>query len=90
MPVESARLDLVAVLPEHEQVDLPAMQLCLGELEARARAVLYLSFTREKSADDIARAPGTTPGNARVLRHRAVAQLRGCLVGSGRGEEVEA
>jgi RNA polymerase sigma-70 factor (ECF subfamily) len=80
-PVEAEQLDLAAVLPEHEQVDLPALYRCLGGLEARARVVLHLSFTREKSADDIAGALGTTPGNVRVVRHRALAQLRRCLDG---------
>jgi RNA polymerase sigma-70 factor (ECF subfamily) len=80
-PVETARLDLLAILPEHEQVDLPALHRCLAGLEPRARAVLHLSFAREKSADDIARALGTTPGNVRVVRHRALAQLRRCLDG---------
>ena len=80
-PTEPAELDLVAVLPETDMIDIEAMHRCLGGLDVRARAVLHLSFTREKSADDIARTLETTPGNVRVLRHRALAQLRRCLDG---------
>ena len=80
-PTEPAQLDLVAVLPETDMIDVTAMQRCLVRLDVRARSVLHLSFIREKSADDIARALETTPGNVRVLRHRALAQLRRCLDG---------
>jgi RNA polymerase sigma-70 factor (ECF subfamily) len=80
-PTEPAELDLVAVLPETDMIDATAMHRCLVRLDVRARSVLHLSFIREKSADDIARALETTPGNVRVLRHRALAQLRRCLDG---------
>ena len=84
-PTEPAKLDLVAILPETDAVDVGALQRCLGGLDARARDVLYLSFGREKSADAIARVLETTSGNVRVIRHRAVAQLRSCLDG---GREI--
>jgi hypothetical protein len=38
-----------------------------------------LSFNEERSAEEIAARLETTPGNVRLLRHRAVAQLRRCL-----------
>jgi RNA polymerase sigma-70 factor (ECF subfamily) len=62
-------------------IDVTAMHRCLVGLDVRARSVLHLSFIREKPVDDIARALETTPGNVRVLRHRALAQLRRCLDG---------
>lgn len=40
---------------------------------------MQLSFFRERSADEIAEVLETTAGNVRVVRHRAVAQLRQCL-----------
>jgi RNA polymerase sigma-70 factor, ECF subfamily len=83
VPTELEKLDLVAVLPDAGAVvDVAAMHRCVARLDARARVVLNLSFVREKSADDIARALETTPGNVRVLRHRAIAQLRRCLDGA--------
>jgi len=91
-PTDTAQLDahigLAAVLPETDAVDVGAMQRCLQRLDVRARTVLHLAFTRDKPAAEIARALETTAGNVRVLRHRAVAQLRRCLDGDGGKEEV--
>jgi RNA polymerase sigma-70 factor, ECF subfamily len=83
-PTEPAQLDLISVLPDtNDAVDVGALHRCLAGLDQRARSVLQLSFGREKSADEIARVLETTPGNVRVIRHRAVAQLRRCLEREG-------
>jgi len=91
-PTDTAQLDaqlgLAAVLPETDNVDVGAMQRCLQRLDMRSRTVLHLAFTRDKPAAEIARVLETTAGNVRVLRHRAVAQLRRCLDGDSRNEEV--
>ncbi len=76
---EPAALDVGAYLPEHGALDLDALARCLQQLEARARTILHLSFYGEKSADEIAGALAMTAGNVRVVRHRAVAQLRDCM-----------
>lgn len=55
---------------------------CLEALAERERTVILLSFYREQGAPEIAVALGVTRGNVRVIRHRAVARLRGCM-GSG-------
>jgi RNA polymerase sigma-70 factor (ECF subfamily) len=55
---------------------------CLGRLSARDRTVVALTFYAERSADEIARELGTTSGNVRVLRHRALGRLQDCLEGS--------
>jgi RNA polymerase sigma-70 factor (ECF subfamily) len=78
-PTEDAQLDVVAVMPPAELIDTDALVRCLAALDGRARIVVELSFQEQKSADEIARQLNTTPGNVRVLRHRAVAQLRRCL-----------
>jgi RNA polymerase sigma-70 factor (ECF subfamily) len=52
---------------------------CLGRLPARARTVVALTFYAERTAPEIARELGTSPGNVRVLRHRALATLHDCL-----------
>lgn len=82
VPVAPDQLDIAAVLPAMEALDVEALLHCLAALEVRARTVLQLSFYREKSADEIAAALATTAGNVRVLRHRAVAQLRDCMEAS--------
>jgi RNA polymerase sigma-70 factor, ECF subfamily len=82
-PTEAAALDCLAVLPETEKLDAHALWQCVGKLDGRARSVLFLSFGREKQAEEIARALETTAGNVRVVRHRAIAQLRRCLETGG-------
>lgn len=78
----SDAVDLGAVMPAMDALDIPALMSCIEKLEDRARTVLHLSFYRDKSADEIAGALGTSAGNVRVVRHRAMAQLRDCLGGA--------
>ena len=76
VPTEPAELDVGEYLPNQDALDLEALMRCLGQLEVRARTILQLSFYRDKSADEIAGVLAMTAGNVRVVRHRAVAQLR--------------
>jgi RNA polymerase sigma-70 factor (ECF subfamily) len=78
-PTESAGLDVRSFVPESEPMDVGALMRCLAELDGRGRRVVYLSFNEGKAADEIASALATTAGNVRVLRHRALAQLRHCM-----------
>lgn len=78
-PTEPAGLDVAGALPALDALDVEALLRCLQQVESRARTVLYLAFSRDKSADEIAEVLAMTPGNVRVVRHRAVAQLRDCL-----------
>ena len=78
-PTDTKELEVIAFVPEIEPMDKGALTRCLSALDARWRTVVYLSFTEGKAAEEIASALETTPGNVRVLRHRAVAQLRRCL-----------
>ncbi len=75
-------IDLGSVMPAIETLDIGAMLRCLQALEVRWRTVLHLSFFRDKSADEIADVLAMTPGNVRVVRHRAMAQLRDCMGGA--------
>lgn len=52
---------------------------CLEKLDERAFAVVRMSFMEERLPGEIADALGTTQGNVRVIRHRAVARLQKCL-----------
>ena len=83
-PVEAMDLDVVAVIPELEVVETGPLVRCLAALGERARLVVHLSFHAEHSTEEIAARLETTVGNVRVLRHRAVAQLRQCLDGSAK------
>jgi RNA polymerase sigma-70 factor (ECF subfamily) len=69
--------DLVAGTEEPIRTD--ALVRCLDALDDRPRTVVYLSFNEGRTSAEIAAAIDTTPGNVRVLRHRAVEQLRRCL-----------
>jgi RNA polymerase sigma-70 factor (ECF subfamily) len=74
--------------PDYEHVDLGSLIRCLGKLDERARLVVGLTFHEGQSADEVAASLGTTAGNVRVLRHRAVAALRRCLDGAPGRDEV--
>lgn len=76
-------IDLGSVTPDVDRVDTTAVFRCIAALEARPRAVLHLTFSEERTAGEIASALGTTTANVRVLRHRAVAQVRACLDSKG-------
>jgi RNA polymerase sigma-70 factor (ECF subfamily) len=60
-------------------LDVDQVAKCMRELEERDRSVVALSFFDELTAAQIATALGTTAGNVRVLRHRALAALRECF-----------
>ena len=78
-PTDVAELDVLAHVPVAEHMDAGALARCLSELDGRDRTVVLLSFTEGKPAGEIAAALQTTAGNVRVLRHRAIAQLRRCM-----------
>jgi RNA polymerase sigma-70 factor (ECF subfamily) len=58
-----------------ERVDVDRLSESLMQLTERQRTVVLLSFVSEQDAAEIAEVVGTTAGNVRVLRHRAVARL---------------
>jgi RNA polymerase sigma-70 factor (ECF subfamily) len=70
---------VAAATTREVSVDIEALMRCIARLEQRAQTVLHLSFYRDKQADEIATVLDTTAGNVRVVRHRAIAQLKNCL-----------
>lgn len=54
---------------------------CLERLSERERTILLLSFYDDMPADALARELNLTPGNVRVIRHRGLERLRGCVTG---------
>jgi RNA polymerase sigma-70 factor (ECF subfamily) len=63
----------------HERLDAAALATCMAALDDRSRQVVMMSFNDERPADEIAALLALTPGNVRVVRHRAIAALRRCL-----------
>jgi RNA polymerase sigma-70 factor (ECF subfamily) len=62
------------------ELDVDRLEICLATLGERDRMVVLLTFYAEKTANEVARELGTTEGNARVLRHRAIRRLRACVM----------
>jgi RNA polymerase sigma-70 factor (ECF subfamily) len=67
--------------PEWRGVDRLRLQQCLLGLEARARSVVLATYVEDRDDGEIAQAMQLTPGNVRVIRHRALAQLQACVEG---------
>jgi RNA polymerase sigma-70 factor (ECF subfamily) len=60
-------------------LDLERLTRCLTGLSERERTVVVLSFYAERDAEAIGTELGLTAGNVRVVRHRALSRLRGCM-----------
>jgi RNA polymerase sigma-70 factor (ECF subfamily) len=67
--------------PSPLQVDRARLEDCLRRLEARERAVVLATFLEDHDADEIGHTLNLSPGNVRVIRHRALAHLQGCVEG---------
>jgi RNA polymerase sigma-70 factor, ECF subfamily len=74
--------DLVPQAPSEAPVDLDRLKGCLERLPERERSVVVMSFYVEAASERIGAELGLTPGNVRVVRHRALARLRGCMEGA--------
>jgi len=85
VPVESTALDTSTYLPDFERIGTGALWGCMSKLEARSRKVLVLSFQVEQTTEEIAALTALSTANVRVVRHRALAQLRRCLDSSEKG-----
>ena len=64
---------------DEASLDLDHLARCLERLSERERTVVVLSFYVERGSADIAAELGLSPVNVRVVRHRALARLRGCM-----------
>lgn len=64
---------------EPRGLDAAQLSRCLPQLSVRERSVLVLSFFADKPANEVAAELGLEPGNARVIRHRALLKLRECM-----------
>ena len=65
-------------------LDVPRVAACLRALAERDRLVVVLTFYADREAPRIADDLGVSPGAVRVIRHRAMARLRDCVLGGAR------
>jgi RNA polymerase sigma-70 factor, ECF subfamily len=71
--------------PELWSLDFRTMLQCLERLGERDRRVVELTFHDDRTADEIATSIGLTTANVRVIRHRALVQLRHCVDANSTG-----
>lgn len=76
--VEAERAGDHATLGE-AGADLDRLQQCLERLGERERSVVMLTFSAEQDVREIAASVAISTGNVRVVRHRAIAQLKDCM-----------
>jgi RNA polymerase sigma-70 factor (ECF subfamily) len=62
-----------------EPLDTARLGDCLGALPERERSVLVMTFYDDRPADAVASELGLSAGNVRVIRHRGLERLRGCM-----------
>jgi RNA polymerase sigma-70 factor (ECF subfamily) len=60
-------------------LDMSRVVSALYPLSGREREVINETFNGGRSAEEIARSIGTSPGNVRLVRHRALAKMRAAL-----------
>jgi RNA polymerase sigma-70 factor (ECF subfamily) len=71
--------DLVPEPPPLPRLDGDQLARCVQTLKERERTVVVLTFYDEQSATETAGFLGISEANVRVIRHRAVRQLRACM-----------
>jgi RNA polymerase sigma-70 factor (ECF subfamily) len=71
-----------AAAPPWDLVESRRVEECLAALPSRDARLLFLLFQEGATAVEAAESLGTTPGNVRVIHHRAIARLRDCVKGS--------
>jgi RNA polymerase sigma-70 factor (ECF subfamily) len=78
---EYARTLPAAEGPQTSDLDRERLADCLGRLTERERSILVATFYVERTAEEIVRDFGLSAVNVRVIRHRALGRLRGCMEG---------
>jgi RNA polymerase sigma-70 factor (ECF subfamily) len=60
-------------------VDYETLRRCVENLKERERTVVVMTFYDEQTSGDLASLLGVSEANVRVIRHRAIQQLRQCM-----------
>ena len=72
--------DLLAPFqPSLPCLDHDQLTRCVQSLKERERAVIVMTFYDEQTGADVASFLGVSESNVRVIRHRAIHQLRDCM-----------
>jgi RNA polymerase sigma-70 factor (ECF subfamily) len=71
--------DLVPDQPAMPRLERDRLAHCVQTLKERERSVVVLTFYDEQSAAETAGFLGISQANVRVIRHRAIQQLRECM-----------
>ena len=61
------------------RLDHEHLTRCVQSLKERERTVGVMTFYDEETGADVARFMGVSEANVRVIRHRAIHQLRDCM-----------
>jgi RNA polymerase sigma-70 factor (ECF subfamily) len=72
-------VDTATAPPDLASSDVARLFGCLGRLPEREATVVHMSFFEDRGAEEIAERLALTPGNVRVIRHRALIRLAGCV-----------
>jgi len=67
------------VQPSIPLVDHEKLRRCVQNLKERERTVVVLTFYDERTSADLAGFLGVSEANVRMIRHRAIHQLRQCI-----------
>jgi RNA polymerase sigma-70 factor (ECF subfamily) len=73
---------LAPAQPSAPHLDDEQLARCVQNLKERERAVVVMTFYDERSGADVAGFLGVSEANVRVIRHRAIHQLRDCMGGA--------
>ena len=70
---------LAPVPPSLPHLDQQQLTRCVQSLKERERSVVVMTFYDEQTSADVAGFLGVSEANVRVIRHRAIHQLRDCM-----------
>ena len=77
--LQEFRDELLPAPRQAPPIDHGRLARCVQGLKERERTVVVLTFYDERTAADSGRALGLSEANVRVIRHRAIKQLRTCM-----------
>lgn len=65
--------------PSQPRLDHERLTRCVQGLKERERSVVVMTFFDEQTGADVADFLGVSEANVRIIRHRAIHQLRNCM-----------
>jgi RNA polymerase sigma-70 factor, ECF subfamily len=68
-----------SVVSSRPRLDQDQLERCVQNLKERERSVVVMTFYDEQTSNDVGRFLGLSEANVRVIRHRALRQLRECM-----------